>query len=53
MAKQSKMGQKVARSDRKMAKVILSVKNNKGSYSFRESIMEQGEAKDFIQKNKS
>lgn len=50
MAKQHKMGQKAVRSDRKMAKVILSVKNNKGSYSFRESIMEEGEAKEFANK---
>lgn len=53
MAKQHKMGQKGAGADRKMARVILSVKNNKGSYSFRESIMEQGEAKEYVQKHKS
>ncbi len=52
MAKQHKMGQKAVRADRKMAKVILSVKNKKGSYSFRESIMEAEAAKEFV-KNQS
>ena len=52
MAKQHKMGQKQARADRKMARVILSVKNSKGSYSFRESIMEEDKAKEFVQQQK-
>ncbi len=40
-------------SHRKMAKVIISNKNDRGKYSFRETMMDQESVADFIQKNKS
>lgn len=38
---------------RKMAKVIISNKNDRGKYSFKETMINQDSVEEFIQKNKS
>ena len=38
---------------RKMAKVVISTKNDKGTFSYQESMVDQDKVKDFIQKNKA
>lgn len=38
---------------RKMAKVIISNKNDRGKYSFKETMIDQDTVEEFIQKNKS
>ncbi len=38
---------------RRMAKVIISTKNDKGKYFYREAMVDQDEVKDFIQKNRA
>lgn len=56
MAKKQTFGEKVLASkatQRKMAKVILSKKSNKGTVVFHESTVDQDNVKDFISKNKS
>lgn len=40
-------------SHRKMAKVIISTKNERGKYAFRERMIDQGDVNNFIQKNKA
>ncbi|RNC83079.1 MAG: DUF4295 domain-containing protein [Balneola sp.] len=40
-------------SQRRMAKVIISTKNDSGKYSYREAMVDQDQVKDFIQKNKA
>jgi len=40
-------------SARRMAKVILSTKNESGKYSYREVMIDQDNVKDFIDKNKA
>ncbi len=40
-------------SQRRMAKVIISTKNENGKYSYREAMIDQENVKDFIQKNKA
>ena len=55
MAKKQSFGDKVAAQkagQRKMARVILSHKNNKGSFSYREATIEQAEVKDYINANR-
>ncbi|MEX0780068.1 MAG: DUF4295 family protein [Balneolales bacterium] len=55
MAKKQSFGDKVAAakaSQRKMAKVIMSHKTQKGSFSFRETIMDQESVKDYITTNR-
>ncbi|MDX1590733.1 MAG: DUF4295 family protein [Balneolaceae bacterium] len=55
MAKKQAFGEEalaLKQSQRKMAKVIISTKNERGKYSFRETMVDQDSAKDFIQKNK-
>ncbi|MEX0772251.1 MAG: DUF4295 family protein [Balneolales bacterium] len=55
MAKKQSFGDKVAAakaSQRKMAKVIMSHKTQKGSFSFRETTMEQDTVKDYIKTNR-
>jgi len=38
---------------RRMAKVIISTKNANGKYSYRETMVDQDNVKDFIQSNKA
>ncbi|TVQ04422.1 MAG: DUF4295 domain-containing protein [Balneolaceae bacterium] len=38
---------------RKMAKVIISNKNDRGKYSFRETMIDQESVENFIQRNKT
>lgn len=38
---------------RKMAKVIISSKNSRGKYSYKETMIDQESVSDFIQKNKA
>lgn len=40
-------------SHRKMAKVIISTKNERGKYAFRERMIDQDDVNNFIQKNKA
>ncbi|MEX0649092.1 MAG: DUF4295 family protein [Balneolaceae bacterium] len=56
MAKKQAFGdeaQALKASHRKMAKVIISTKNARGKFAFKETMMDQEGVKDFIQKNKS
>jgi hypothetical protein len=38
---------------RRMAKVIISTKNERGKYAFKETMVDQDSVQDFLQKNKS
>ncbi|MCC5941578.1 MAG: DUF4295 family protein [Balneolaceae bacterium] len=40
-------------SHKRMAKVIISTKNERGKFSYRETMVEQDKVTDFIQKNKA
>lgn len=40
-------------SHRKMAKVIISTKNERGKYAFKETMIDQENVNNFIQKNKA
>ena len=40
-------------SARRMAKVVISTKNENGKYSYREAMVDQDNVKDFIQSNKA
>ena len=56
MAKQQahgKQAQQQTQAQKKMAKVIVSTKNDKGKHAFRETMVEQDNVKDFIQKAQS
>ena len=56
MAKKQAFGaeaQALKASHRKMAKVIISTKNARGKYAFRESMVDQDGVKEFIGKVKS
>ena len=56
MAKKQAFGadaQAMKAAHRRMAKVILSTKNENGKYSFKETMLDQEHVKEFIQKNKS
>lgn len=56
MAKKQSFGDKVAAakaSQRKMAKVIMSHKTQKGTFSFRETTIEQEQVKEYITSNRS
>ncbi|MGM0587564.1 MAG: DUF4295 family protein [Bacteroidota bacterium] len=56
MAKQQAFGEealKAKQSHRKMAKVIISTKNDRGKYSFRESMIDQEDVKEFISQKTS
>lgn len=37
---------------RKMAKVVISTKNNSGKFAYKEAMVDQDAVKDFIQQNK-
>ncbi len=55
MAKKQAFGQEalaLKQSQRKMAKVIISSKNDRGKYSFKETMIDQDSVKDFIERNK-
>lgn len=56
MAKKQVFGEEaktLRESQRKMAKVIISTKNERGKYAFRETMMDQDKVSEFINKNKS
>lgn len=56
MAKKQVFGEEaksLRENQRKMAKVIISTKNNRGKYSYRETMMDQDKVNDFISKNKN
>jgi hypothetical protein len=56
MAKKQAFGeeaQALKQAQRKMAKVIISTKNARGKYAFRETMMDQDDVSDFLKKNKS
>lgn len=55
MAKKQAFGeeaQALKAAQRKMAKVIISSKNERGKYAFKETMIDQDSVKDFIQKTK-
>ncbi|MCC5915342.1 MAG: DUF4295 family protein [Balneolaceae bacterium] len=55
MAKKQAFGeeaQALKESQRKMAKVIISTKNERGKFAFRETMIDQDNVKEFLQKNK-
>ena len=56
MAKKQAFGEQAKQmkaTHRKMAKVIIAKKNERGKFAYKEAMVDQEEAKDFIQKNKS
>ena len=56
MAKKQSFGQDALQAKaahRKMAKVIISTKNDKGKYAYKEVMMDQENVKDYIQKTKA
>lgn len=56
MAKKQSFGQDALQAKaahRKMAKVIISTKNDKGKYAYRELMMDQENVKEYIQNNKA
>ncbi len=56
MAKKQAFGeeaQALKAAQRKMAKVIISSKNERGKYAFKETMIDQDSVKDFIQKTKA
>ncbi len=55
MAKKQAFGEEALKgkgTHRKMAKVVLSTKNNKGKFAYKELMVEQDNVKAFIQQNK-
>lgn len=55
MAKKQAFGEEalaLKHSQRKMAKVIISSMNERGKFAFKETMIDQENVKDFIQKNK-
>ncbi len=38
---------------RRMAKVVISTKNDKGKYAYKEAIIDQDDVKEFIQQHKA
>lgn len=56
MAKKQSFGEEALQAKaahRKMAKVIISTKNNKGKYAYKEVMVEQDNVKEYIQQHKS
>ncbi|MCG2587169.1 MAG: DUF4295 domain-containing protein [Bacteroidetes bacterium] len=56
MAKRQVFGEEaksLKQTHRKMAKVIISTKNERGKYAFKETIIDQDDVTDYIQRNKS
>lgn len=55
MAKQQAFGEEALQAKaahRRMAKVIIASKNDKGKYAYKEVMVEQDDVKDYIQRNK-
>jgi hypothetical protein len=55
MAKKQAFGEEalaLKQAQRKMAKVIISSKNERGKYAFKETMIDQDSVKDFIERNK-
>lgn len=55
MAKKQAFGeeaQALKQAQRRMAKVIISTKNERGKYAFRETMVDQDSVKDFLDRNK-
>lgn len=56
MAKRQAFGeqaQQLKAAHRKMAKVVIATKNSRGKFAYKEAMIDQEDAKEFIQKNKS
>jgi hypothetical protein len=56
MAKKQAFGEEalaLKQAQRKMAKVIISTKNDKGKFAFRETMMDQEDVSEFLKKNKA
>ncbi|MEX0722051.1 MAG: DUF4295 family protein [Balneolaceae bacterium] len=56
MAKKQSFGSQALQAKaahRRMAKVIISTKNEKGKFAYKEVMMDQDNVKDFIQQNKA
>ncbi|MEX0608729.1 MAG: DUF4295 family protein [Balneolaceae bacterium] len=56
MAKRQSFGSQALQAKaahRRMAKVIISTKNEKGKFAYKEIMMDQDNVKDFIQQNKA
>ncbi len=56
MAKNQAFGEEALQkraAHRKMAKVVIATKNDKGKYAYKESMVDQDRVKEFIQKNKA
>jgi hypothetical protein len=56
MAKKQAFGEqalKMKESQRKMAKVVIATKNNKGKFAYKEAMVDQDNAKEFIQQHRS
>lgn len=55
MAKKQAFGkeaQALKNSQRKMAKVIIAAKNERGKYAYKETMVDQDSVREFLQKNK-
>lgn len=56
MAKRQIFGEEaksLKQAHRRMAKVIISTKNDRGKYAFKETIIDQDSVSNYIQKNKT
>lgn len=56
MAKKQAFGAQalqMKQSHRKMAKVVVATRNDKGKYSYREAMVDQESAQEFIKQNKA
>jgi hypothetical protein len=56
MAKKQAFGEQAHQlkaSHRKMAKVIIATKNDRGKFAYKEAMVDQEDAQDFIKRNKS
>ncbi len=56
MAKQQAFGEqakKIKAAQRKMAKVIIATKNERGKFAYKETMVDQEDAREFIKKQKS
>lgn len=56
MAKNQAFGEEALQrraAHRKMAKVVIATKNDRGKYAYKESMVDQESVKEFIQKNKA
>jgi len=55
MAKRQAFGeqaQQLKAAHRKMAKVVIATKNSRGKFAYKEAMIDQDNAKEFIQKHK-